>query len=403
MRGLVRLVGLAVLEPGAVGQVLVQRAAAGDVERLHPAADREQRQVARGGLAQQRQLVLVADAVDVRAELRVALVAVGRGVEVRAAAEEQAVDAVQQRRDVVHEPVRRQHDRDPARLLHRLRVAEAQRQPRRVAVTRGAVRREPPRGGRLGAQLVRDDADQRRELGAVTGDTEMMQREGRLIHRASRPLGVPVCTHHGWGWPHGHCTGSHGRKAGPHGADCRAMTRIAVLDRHPAVRAGLRALFEAQHGLALGGLRQRHARPAPAALSRRSRRPDRRPARGDPAREARGAAHARPPLRRPTRRPSSCSRPRSPAPTACSTRPPTRASCCAPCAASACCRRSGCASRPARRRGWTRATGRSSPCAWPARRRARSRASSGSTSPRSTRASRRSSPSSRASRATAFA
>jgi len=31
------------------------------------------------------------------------------------------------------------------------------------------------------------------------------------------------------------------------------MTRIAVLDRHPAVRAGLRALFEAQHGLASAG------------------------------------------------------------------------------------------------------------------------------------------------------
>ena len=31
------------------------------------------------------------------------------------------------------------------------------------------------------------------------------------------------------------------------------MTRIAVLDRHPAVRAGLRALFEAQPGLAPAG------------------------------------------------------------------------------------------------------------------------------------------------------
>jgi DNA-binding NarL/FixJ family response regulator len=31
------------------------------------------------------------------------------------------------------------------------------------------------------------------------------------------------------------------------------MTRIAVLDRHPAVRAGLRALFEAEPGLAPAG------------------------------------------------------------------------------------------------------------------------------------------------------
>src|SRR3954468_893653 len=48
-------------------------------------------------------------------------------------------------------------------------------------------------------------------------------------------------------------TGSHGRRGGSHRADCNAMTRIAVLDRHPAVRAGLRALFEAEPGLASAG------------------------------------------------------------------------------------------------------------------------------------------------------
>ena len=75
VRGLERLVGLAVLELRAVGQVLVQRPAAGDVERLHPAADREQRQVARGRGGEQGELVLVGDAVDVRAERRVRLAA----------------------------------------------------------------------------------------------------------------------------------------------------------------------------------------------------------------------------------------------------------------------------------------------------------------------------------------
>jgi DNA-binding NarL/FixJ family response regulator len=48
-------------------------------------------------------------------------------------------------------------------------------------------------------------------------------------------------------------TGSHGRISPPHGTDFAAMTRIAVLDRHPAVRAGLRALFEAEPGLASAG------------------------------------------------------------------------------------------------------------------------------------------------------
>jgi hypothetical protein len=48
---LVGLVGLAVLERRVVGQVLVQRAAAGDVERLHPTADGEHREVSPAGLA----------------------------------------------------------------------------------------------------------------------------------------------------------------------------------------------------------------------------------------------------------------------------------------------------------------------------------------------------------------
>src|SRR3954464_3947514 len=48
-------------------------------------------------------------------------------------------------------------------------------------------------------------------------------------------------------------TGSHGREGERRRAHCNAMTRIAVFDRHPAVRAGLRALFEAEPGLASAG------------------------------------------------------------------------------------------------------------------------------------------------------
>ena len=69
------------------------------------------------------------------------LVAVRRGVEVRAAAEQQAVEAVEQRRDVVDVAVGGEHDRDRPRLLQRLRVAQPQRQARRVAVALGAARR----------------------------------------------------------------------------------------------------------------------------------------------------------------------------------------------------------------------------------------------------------------------
>ena len=63
------------------------------------------------GRGEQRELVLVGDAIDVRAELRVPRLAVGRRVEVGAAAEQQAVEAVEQRVRVVGEAVRGEHDR----------------------------------------------------------------------------------------------------------------------------------------------------------------------------------------------------------------------------------------------------------------------------------------------------
>ena len=69
VRGLVRLVALTVLELREVGQVLVQRAAADDVHPLHAAADRQHRKVALACGGEQRELVLVGDAVDVGPEL----------------------------------------------------------------------------------------------------------------------------------------------------------------------------------------------------------------------------------------------------------------------------------------------------------------------------------------------
>ena len=100
------------------------------------------------GRAQQRELVLVGRAVDVRAEQRMRLLPVGRGVEVGAAAEEQAVEAVEQRLDVVDEAVGGEHDGDRSRLLQRLRVGQAQRQPGGRAVALASGRAQRPRRGR---------------------------------------------------------------------------------------------------------------------------------------------------------------------------------------------------------------------------------------------------------------
>ena len=76
------------VQPGCglavVGQVLEERAAARDVERLGAAADAEDRQAGGVGVARDRQLEGVQVGLD-RAELGVRLGAVGGGVDVRAA------------------------------------------------------------------------------------------------------------------------------------------------------------------------------------------------------------------------------------------------------------------------------------------------------------------------------
>jgi hypothetical protein len=186
VRGVRHLVGRLsrpVLEVRQLGDVLVQRPARGDVERLHAAADGEQREVALAGRAHHRELVVVRDAVDVRAELRVPQRPVGSGVEVGAAAEQDAVEAVEERVRVVGEPVRREHDGDPARLAHGLHVREPEVQACRAQITLRSTGRGGPGRGRILAQLVRDDADQ---WGACVPDEPLYVFGGCQLQRASR-------------------------------------------------------------------------------------------------------------------------------------------------------------------------------------------------------------------------
>ena len=176
------------------------------------------------------------------------------------------------------------------------------------------------------------------------------------------------------------------RSAGSHGRDGVGvldaqtipddpMIRVAIFDRHPAVRAGLRPAARAA-GLRFGGLPRTRATCSRCCTARIRtcsiddlelvRRVKLEAPRtrvllyvADPAPElllAAEIAGADGVIDKAADTPS----------------------CCAPSPRRACCRRSARASGRARRRGWIRATARSSPCAWPARPRARSRASSGS-------------------------
>ena len=139
VRGLGRRRGLAVAR-----DVLVQRPAAGDVERLGAAADGEDRQAALEGEPDQAQLEGVEARLG-RPELDVALGrAVGRRVEVGAAGEADAVEAIQQRGEVVGAG-RREHHGDRADRVERAQVGHPQRHlgVRRLAVAAG--RRQPRR------------------------------------------------------------------------------------------------------------------------------------------------------------------------------------------------------------------------------------------------------------------
>jgi hypothetical protein len=105
-----------------VGQVLDQRAAERDVQQLHAAADPEHRQVAFQRAQRQRDLRAVAVGPGVGG-LGMALDAVGARVDVRAAGEHQAVEAVEHVVGVLFDPgVGRQHQRDGAGALQRVHV-----------------------------------------------------------------------------------------------------------------------------------------------------------------------------------------------------------------------------------------------------------------------------------------
>ena len=127
----------------------------------------------------------------------------GRGP---AAAHQQPVDAVKQRRRVVDVAVRGQHHRDRARFLQRLRVGEPQCQPRRREVALAAARPRRPRLRGLLPQLVRHHADQRRGGGAGASAGHRPDRMRAARQRAHGSLlqtrGVDSRTPTG-GLPHG--------------------------------------------------------------------------------------------------------------------------------------------------------------------------------------------------------
>jgi hypothetical protein len=107
-----------------VGQVLVERAAVHHVQELHPAADRQQRQPARLGLAHDRGL----EAVHLRPgrpELGVRLGAVHRRVDVGPARDHDAVEARDQLRHHLA-GLRRHHHRHAAGAGHGPHVVEVQ-------------------------------------------------------------------------------------------------------------------------------------------------------------------------------------------------------------------------------------------------------------------------------------
>ena len=149
--------------------VLVQRAAAGDVERLGAAADAEQRHPRGVGGARELELEAVERRLG-RAERLVGAGAVGGGVEVGAAGQADAVEA-RRAASPSRRLERRQHDGHAAGQLDRAHVGQAERHLvlRRLAVTaqRGEVATPHLRGG---------DADQRTHRGNVGQRAPILNR-----------------------------------------------------------------------------------------------------------------------------------------------------------------------------------------------------------------------------------
>ena len=159
----------------ALGQVLQQRAAGGDVHDLHPAADAQQRQVALERAAGERDLEVVALG-HRAAGLRVGLLPVGRGVDVGAAGEDQPVEQVEDRVGLVLERlVGRQHERDPAGALDGVDVGARQQ----VGLL---VPHAPARALERGA-----DADDGTGHGVQATQRRTSRQRGDRLRRASRP------------------------------------------------------------------------------------------------------------------------------------------------------------------------------------------------------------------------
>ena len=101
-----------------VGEVLLQVAAVHHVQELHPAADRKHRQVAVERGLHQRELRIVAVAVEADG-LGVRRLAIQRGIDIGAAREDDPVERIEHLLDALH---RRDHHRQPPGAQHRPRV-----------------------------------------------------------------------------------------------------------------------------------------------------------------------------------------------------------------------------------------------------------------------------------------
>ncbi len=109
-----------------VGQMLVERPAAGDVEDLHPAADAEQRDATLQRASRQRDLEAVAVRIGPDG-LRMRLGAVALGIDVGAASQDQRVDAIEELVRILRgTAVGWQHRDHPARAVDCPRVGEGQ-------------------------------------------------------------------------------------------------------------------------------------------------------------------------------------------------------------------------------------------------------------------------------------
>ena len=130
------------------GRCWWQGAATGDVEQLHAAADREDRQPLRVGGPGQGELELVQVALH-RPSRGIEVPTVAAGIEVRPPRQTDAVDPLEQSKRQLG-PERRDNERDRAGRLQRLEVLEAQRHLMRRRLTLGRGRhglRPPDLGG----------------------------------------------------------------------------------------------------------------------------------------------------------------------------------------------------------------------------------------------------------------